>query len=80
MQTYSHFLVTVVADRQLVRRQIPVHTLAFLIGSVLPDVPFFLLTLLGEVYYRWFATTPTGESPMIYMHFTLVPTPTPARP
>ena len=71
MQTYSHLLVTAVVDRQLVRRQVPVHTLALLTGSVLPDLPFFLLTLLGEVYFRWFTTTPTGESPMVYMHFTL---------
>lgn len=71
MQTYSHLLVTAVVDRQLVRRQVPVQTLALLIGSVLPDLPFFLLTLLGELYFRWFTTTPTGESPMIYMHFTL---------
>lgn len=71
MQTYSHLLVTAVVDRQLVRRQVPVHTLALLTGSVLPDIPFFLLTVLGEVYFRWFTTTPTGESPMVYMHFTL---------
>lgn len=71
MQTYSHLLVTAVVDCQLGRRQVPVHTPALLTGSVLPDIPFFLLTLLGEVYFRWFATTPTGESPMIYLHFTL---------
>ena len=71
MQTYSHLLVTAVVDRQLVRRQVPVHTLALLTGSVLPDIPFFLLTVLGEAYFRWFTTTPTGESPMVYMHFTL---------
>lgn len=71
MQTYSHLLVTAVVDRQLARRQVPVHTIALLTGSVLPDIPFFLLTLLGEVYFRWFTTIPTGESLMVYMHFTL---------
>lgn len=71
MQTYSHLLINAVADRALKHRNVPNCTGALLVGGVLPDVPFFLLTLLGEIYYRLFASTPTGESPMVYMHFTL---------
>jgi len=71
MQTYSHLLVTAVLDRQLVRHQLQAPRLALFTGAILPDIPFFLLTLLGEIYFRWFTTTPTGESPMVYMHFTL---------
>ncbi len=44
MQTYSHFLVTAfVGDR--LRRRMPIQLTAFLVGSVLPDVPLIVLTL-----------------------------------
>lgn len=71
MQTPSHFLITAVVNRQLSQRGIPVQTWAFLIGSFLPDLPFTLLTLGGEIYYRWFAMLPTSGSIMEYLHFTL---------
>lgn len=58
-------------SRTLQRRQVPVQRNAFLLGSILPDVPFWLLTAAGEIYYHWFAATPTGESPMVYLHFHL---------
>lgn len=64
MQTQSHFLMTAALNRVLGRRQVNVRRNAFLIGAVLPDLPFWLLTIAGEIYYRWFAATPTGESPI----------------
>lgn len=71
MQTYSHLLLTALGQKKAQQAGVPVHAQAMLIGSVLPDIPFFLLTLLGQLYYSWFAATPTGESPMVYMHTTL---------
>jgi hypothetical protein len=41
------------------------------VGAVLPDITFALLTLGYGLYYWRLGSTPTGESPMIYMHFTL---------
>lgn len=49
----------------------PVHMGALLLGSVLPDLPFTVLTLGGEIYYRWFAVLPASGSIMEYLHFTL---------
>lgn len=71
MQTPSHFLITAALGPKLPQRTLPVHMPALLIGSVLPDVPFILLTLAGEVYYRWFAPLPVAGSIMEYLHFTL---------
>jgi hypothetical protein len=71
MQTPSHFLVTAVLSRNLARCGIPVHNMAFLVGSVLPDIPFILLTIGGEGYYRWFAVLPGEGSIMEYLHLTL---------
>lgn len=72
MQIPSHFLMTAFINDKLKLRFLPVHTGAFLFGSVLPDLPFTLLTVGGEIYYRWFAPLPveTG-SIMEYLHFTL---------
>mgnify|MGYP000881513583 CR=1 FL=1 len=71
MQTQSHWLMTAGLNQVLQRRQVRVQSRAFLLGSLLPDVPFWLLTAMGEIYYTWFAHTPTGESPMVYLHFRL---------
>jgi hypothetical protein len=71
MQTQSHWLMTAWLNQALQRRQVRVQSRAFLFGSILPDVPFWLLTVVGEIYYTWFARTPTGESPMVYLHFRL---------
>lgn len=71
MQTYSHALVNGVLAAPLKRRGWEVNIVAFVLGGVLPDMPFFLLTLMGEVYFRLIGGTPTGESPMVYMHMTL---------
>lgn len=71
MQTPSHFLLTAVLNRQLAQREIPLASKALLIGSVLPDIPFFLLTVGFEIYYRWFALLPVTGGIMEYLHFDL---------
>jgi hypothetical protein len=74
MQTYSHFLITASLNRPLWRWGLSVHTIAFLIGSVLPDIPFLLLTLGYGVYYLWInpmAPNQTAMSVMETMHFDL---------
>lgn len=74
MQTLSHFLITAFVNQQVQQRRrmpLPIHTPALLLGAVLPDIPFTLLTMGYGLYYKWLGHTPTGESPMVYMHFTL---------
>ncbi len=74
MQTYSHFLITAALNRPLQRRGLPVHARALLIGSVLPDIPFTLLTLVYWAYYLWIAPIAPDQtvmSVMEYMHFDL---------
>lgn len=73
MQTPSHFLITAfIGDKTKHHAAIPPQLSAALLGSVLPDIPFALLTLAGEVYYRWFAPLPViGVSIMEYLHLTL---------
>ncbi|HQY95076.1 metal-dependent hydrolase [Caldilinea sp.] len=73
MQTQSHFLMTAAALTPL--RQRPwlgaTEVAGLLTGAVLPDLPFFVLTLGGEAYYRWIATPPPTAIIMEYLHFTL---------
>lgn len=46
MQTYTHFITSIVLAQALKNRtKIPVHTKAFLFGSVLPDLGLGLLTV-----------------------------------
>lgn len=74
MQTYSHFLMTAALNRPLTQRGVSVYTGAFLLGSVLPDVPFALLTLVYETYYLWIAPLAPNQtwlSVMEYLHFDL---------
>ena len=71
MQTYSHALINATLAGPLKRAGWEFRDWAFVAGGVLPDVPFFLLTVLGGIYYTVSGGTPTGESPMIYMHMTL---------
>jgi hypothetical protein len=71
MQTPSHFLITAVLTHQLRQRDIPLHSKALLIGSVLPDIPFLLLTVGFEIYYRWVAPLPVAGGIMEYLHFDL---------
>ncbi len=71
MQTYSHALINGTLAGPLKRRGWEVSAAAFVIGGVLPDIPFFLLTVMGGLYYWIVGATPTGEPPMVYMHMTL---------
>ncbi|MCB0191548.1 MAG: metal-dependent hydrolase [Anaerolineae bacterium] len=72
MQTYSHFLITAIGQTQLKRRGLAVSTTAILVGSVLPDIPFAILTAVFMAYYTWFAPLPvTNQSVMEYLHFDL---------
>jgi membrane-bound metal-dependent hydrolase YbcI (DUF457 family) len=72
MQTPSHLIISAVLGRGLARAAVPFHWGMFLLGAVLPDLSFALLTLGGEIYYRWFAPLPVaGMSIMEYLHFHL---------
>ncbi|MCB0077474.1 MAG: DUF4184 family protein [Anaerolineales bacterium] len=54
MQTYSHFIITAGLKRVAARRRwLPVRGRAFLLGSVLPDLPLLLLTLWYFADIRW---------------------------
>jgi len=71
MQTQSHFLIAAVAVTPLRRWPGIIYAPAILVGAVLPDVALFLLTIAGELYYRWLAPPPSTTSIMEYLHFTL---------
>lgn len=51
MNTPSHFLMTAALDKALPR--VPIHQQAFLLGSVAPDLPLWVLSLGGIVYYHF---------------------------
>jgi membrane-bound metal-dependent hydrolase YbcI (DUF457 family) len=72
MQTQTHFLITA-ALSQFGRRRaaLPVHMPALLVGSVLPDLPLALLTLLYSAYYRWIAPPTQGIDIHELLHFNL---------
>ncbi|MBW7883589.1 MAG: hypothetical protein H3C34_13305 [Caldilineaceae bacterium] len=65
MQTYSHLIITAFADDRLKQRRIKVSTKAFLLGSVLPDIPLMVLTIWFLVYHRWIAP-PVTEAEGIF--------------
>jgi hypothetical protein len=67
MRTYAHFLMTAALVRPLKRRGFSVHTTAFLLGSVLPDLPFAILTLAYGLHYRQDQDLP-WESIHILLH------------
>ena len=76
MQTQSHFLITALgADTYKQNSSIPLHARALLVGSVLPDLPFWLLTIFGELYFLYVAPLPgigrgaTAMQIMEYLHF-----------
>jgi membrane-bound metal-dependent hydrolase YbcI (DUF457 family) len=50
MNTPSHFLMTAALDKALPR--IPIHQKAFLIGSIAPDMPLWILSGGGVFYYH----------------------------
>lgn len=51
MNTPSHFLITAALDKALPR--VPIVKNAFLLGSVAPDLPLWLLSITGITYYRF---------------------------
>ncbi len=57
MTTPSHLIMTAALRKRA--RRVPIPTLAFLLGSVVPDLPLTLLSLGGSLYYR----TVAGLSP-----------------
>lgn len=61
MQTYSHFLMTAVLNEGLKVRGVTVQPKALLLGSFMPDVPLFLLTLGYFAYRAWFDPRLPGE-------------------
>jgi len=50
MQTQSHFLMTAALRIPLRNRAVEVDTPAFLLGSFLPDIPLFVLSLVFGVF------------------------------
>jgi len=46
-------------------------TFAFLLGSILPDVPFAILTVVYTLYFTILGSTPNDVSLMEYLHFDL---------
>lgn len=61
MRTFSHFLLTAIGQEQLKKQDIQVHAPAALLGSVLPDLPLFLLISSYTIYYRWIDPIPEAE-------------------
>jgi membrane-bound metal-dependent hydrolase YbcI (DUF457 family) len=71
MNTPSHFLITAALDKVLPR--VPIVKSAFLLGSVAPDLPLWLLSIAGIVYYRFIlgwnaATTANWMFDHLYFH------------
>lgn len=60
MNTPSHFLLTAGLDKLLVR--VPIVKNAFLLGSVAPDLPLWLLSIGGILYYRVFLGWSAAET------------------
>lgn len=61
MQTYTHFLLTALANEQLKSRRAPVRSRALLLGSVLPDLPLLLLGLGFLAYRSWCGWNAPGD-------------------
>ena len=71
MQTQTHALIAAALVVPLRSRHVAVHAPAVVAGAILPDLPFFVLTLAGEAYFRWFAPPPPTPTIMQYLHFDL---------
>lgn len=68
MQTYSHFLMTAVTDRRLKNQGVQVPTKAFLLGSFMPDIPLYILSLWFIIYYQ-FINPLEGNSEVFSHHY-----------
>ncbi|HBE19492.1 MAG TPA: hypothetical protein DEG17_24615 [Cyanobacteria bacterium UBA11149] len=52
MNTPSHFLMTAAINKGLPK--VPIAKSGFLLGSIAPDMPLWILSLGGIAYYHWF--------------------------
>lgn len=62
MQTYSHFLITALANNRLKAKGVDVKSKEFLLGSVAPDLPLFALTF-GFFIARMFVDPSFSDGP-----------------
>ena len=69
MRTPSHLIMTTVINYSIPQSQRK--TVAFLLGSVLPDIPFAILTVVYSLYFTISGSTPNDTSLMEYLHFDL---------
>ncbi len=69
MRTPSHLIMTTVINYSIPQSQRK--TVAFLLGSILPDIPFAILTVVYSLYFTIWGSTPNDASLMEYLHFDL---------
>lgn len=69
MRTPSHLIMTAVINYSIPKDQR--QTTAFLLGSILPDIPFAILTVVYSLYFTIWGSTPNDTSLMEYLHFNL---------
>ncbi len=60
MNTPSHFLMTAATEKALPR--VPIVKSAFLIGSIAPDIPLWILSIGGIIYYRFILGWSAGNT------------------
>lgn len=60
MNTPSHFLITAAIEKALPR--VPIVKSAFLLGAVAPDVPLWLLSIGGVIYYHFIVGWSTADT------------------
>ena len=71
MQTPTHFILAAALQYPSGRQRIPLSKAGLLLGSVLPDIPFTLLTIVYSLYYRLSGISVPAPSVMEYLHFDL---------
>lgn len=69
MRTPSHLLIGVAINTTIPEEQRCTSALVF--GSILPDLPFTILTVIYWVYYQFWGTVPSDVSTMEYLHFDI---------
>lgn len=69
MRTPSHLIMTAVINYSIPKDQR--QTTAFLLGSILPDIPFAILTVVYSLYFTIWGSTPNDTGLMEYLHFNL---------
>lgn len=71
MQTQSHLIMTAALRYPLRRQSIPISNWGLLLGAILPDIPFTLLTIAYEIYYRVAGIPFSTPTIMEHLHFDL---------